>query len=426
MSEDLLGPPLATAFSHHLGERLHLVTFARPSKYVMNLALSVQRSGGVLNVLGSQNDVDPVPAEFEINDAFRRDVDFKFAYGQHEGKENKERGYRRILFKRLLFLWRLAVQLPPQDLLLFVDGDDVLFQRPLDDMVASWHGMVSDAPQGREPVIFMGYPDCGGRFDGDHRDVVYPLPWSQRGVRGAASCARWLAAQPSGTLPFLDSGGYLGRASMVRTVLQDAMEFARLGLDYICMSTLTVTGIRLGPSRLRVDSEARLFYSLKPFRKFDKFSNWTPEVARPLCDPSYFDIMGRPPPFTPTGETPAVLHFVGQSKWYWLNSCISAFSERRRLELIGLGTVGLGGVDGAGDAAGVAAAGAVAGGFANASGRFCFFSDSQCEPCSNGLTDCPCASCQTTQDVFVYHDVDRNLMQHFSFAAVLGGLPGSA
>lgn len=411
--------PEATLFSQHLGERLHLTTFARPSKYVANLALSVQRAGGVLNVLGARDDVSPVPPEFKIDDTFRRDLDFKFAYGQRDGKEEKELGYRRILFKRLLFLWRLAGQLPPTDLLLYVDGDDVLFQRPLNDVVAAWRGLVGEAAFGEEPVVFMGYPSCSGRFDGDHRRALYPIAESSRGLRGAEACARWRFVQPNGTLPFLDSGGYLGRASMVRLVLEDALELARQGVDYICMSALTVTGIRLGPRRLRVDSEAKLFYSVRPMG-YDTWKNWTPEVARPFCGPSYFDAAGLPPAFAPTGATPAVLHFVGPSKWYWLNACVEAFKQRRRLELEGL-VGGLPVAEGT-RAAALADSGTkvAADGFAKSSGQFCHFT--ACAPSAEGNEDCIGMACENTEGIFMYFDVDRGVAQQMPFAALLGNM----
>ena len=67
----------------------------------------------------------------------------------------QELGYRRILFKRLLFLWRLARQLPPSDLLMYVDGNDVLFQRPVDSAVKAWQELVAGDPPGDEPVMIV-------------------------------------------------------------------------------------------------------------------------------------------------------------------------------------------------------------------------------------------------------------------------------
>lgn len=388
-----------TLFSQHLGERLHVATFARPSKYVLHLAMSVQRAGGVLNVLGARDDIKPVPAEFQINDDFRKEINFAFAYGAEDGSRHKELGYRRILFKRLLFLWRLAKTLPPSDVLLYVDGDDVLFQRPLDDVVATWRDMVGAAPRGGEPVIFMGYPHCAGRFDGDHARVRYPLRNSERGLLGAAGCARWRSAQLRGTLPFLDSGGYIGRASMVREVLEEALEFARLGLDYICMSTLTVAGIRLGTKKMFVDTEARLFWAVRPIHK--NFSNYTPAVDRPLCTPEYFDLEGSPAAFTPTGHTPSVLHFVGPAKWYWLSGCMDGFRARRRLELER--------------------------GFSGAAARdvssaCSFLFDEACHgQCAEGIFagKCACYSCSELYRTYGWYDVDRDNFLTFDLTQFL-------
>lgn len=376
------GGPLSTVFTRHLGYRVHIATFARPSKYLLHLALSVQRSGGALNVLGARDDLAPVPPEFIISDAVGVAHNHTFAYGQLDGKEQKELGYRRILFKRLLFLWRLAKQLPPKDLLLYVDGNDVLFQRPVSSAVSTWQELVAADTKGNEAVIFMGYPECGGRFDKDLKHVLYPLgpAASTRGfVRGGAACARWRAAQPRGSFPFLDSGGYLGRAGAVLEVLEDALELARLGLDYICMSALTVAGIRLGPSRLRVDAEAALFYSLRP-ADHGNFGNWTPETARRLCEPGYFDSHGLPPAMTLTGETPTVLHFVGPSKWYFLHRCMGAFLEQRRAELAG---------------------GVSVSPFAGLEGAFCRFST------ASDAGGEPEEVCEGTWGTFVYFDVDR-------------------
>mmetsp|Transcript_4881 Transcript_4881/g.16075 ORF Transcript_4881/g.16075 Transcript_4881/m.16075 type:complete len:406 (-) Transcript_4881:9-1226(-) len=373
--------------------------------WVLHLAMSLQRAGGVLNVLGARDDVRPVPAEFQIDDNFRKDINFKFSYADKDGNTHKELGYRRILFKRLLFLWRLARSLPPNDLLMYVDGDDVLFQRPLDDVVATWKDMVSDSPHWQEPVIFMGLPGCSGRFSGDHASVRYPLKNSKKGLLGAAACARWRIAQHRGTLPFLDSGGYLGRAHRVKEVLEDAMEFARLGLDYICMSTLTVTGIRLGPSKLRIDTEARLFWSVRPLQS-SNWGNWTPEATRPFCGPGYFDSEGRPAAFAPTGQTPAVLHFVGPSKWYWLKDCMDSLRQQRRLEWEA------GGGDGP-------ASRAVA--------SFCSFQfgaacpGAECTPLP-GLPqaqDCACFTCDNAHGNFLYYDLDREQYMTFDLQAFL-------
>jgi len=96
------------------------------------------------------------------------------------------------------------------------------------------------------------------------------------------------------------------------------------------MTSMHAVGLRF-PEQLRIDTEARLFYSIVPRRRRDSHENWTVELARPLCEPGYFDASGRPPPHSVTGETPAVLHFVGPAKWYHLNRCLDAFlGEARR------------------------------------------------------------------------------------------------
>jgi len=285
-----------------------------------------------------------------------------------------------------------------------VDGNDVLVQLPLDDIVDSWQTLVSDTfPDSQPPVIFMGYPSCGGRFDHDHRKILYPLHGNQV-LPGAAACARWRAKQPSGTFPFLDSGGYMGTAAAVRIALEEALEFARLGLDYICMSTLTVAGIKLGPSKLRVDKDAKIFYSLRP-HDHGNFGNWTPELARELCGESYFDEHGLPPAHSVTGHPPAVLHFVGPSKWYFLKPCMKAFESRRRLELDSFQH---------GQAA-------QAGGFANDSGTFCYFQADPCPQCTQ--PGCMCESCSETSGHFAYYDVDRSELRTIPFAAVLQPMP---
>lgn len=392
--DSLLGSPLKTVFTHHLGERLHVVTFARPSPAVATLALSVHRAGGVLNVLGARDDVLPVPAALNFHEGLRPDLDFKFAYGQVDGVAEKELGYRQVIFKRMLFVWRLASQLPPHDLVLYVDGEDVFFQRHLDVLLASWRDLMGGVSTGREAVLFMGCPDCGSRFHG-HREITYPIPGSPRGVKRAAACARWRGKQPNGTLPFLDSGGYLGRAHMVREVLRDALTLAWAGLDFFCMSALTVAGIRLGPSKLRVDTEARLFYSVVPRRRFDTLANFTPEVGRPLCARGYFDRLGEPPPFLPTGSTPAVLHFAGGSKWYWLKRCHAMLREHFVEELAEAAKKGRLPVV-----------------------RMCHFSDFNCEPCTEEVPDCSCIACQSLEDTFAYIDVDRRDVLRMQFEAV--------
>lgn len=392
----ILGGQLSTIFTYHAGERLHVVTFAKPSPSVASLALSVHRSGGVLNVVGARDDILPSPEEFNIHEGVRPDMDFKFAYGgDRDGKSQKELGYRQILFKRMLFLWRLSLQLPPQDLLLYVDGEDVVFQRNFSSMLAAWRRVVHGSEVGREPVIFAGCPDCGARFQG-HPDIVYPVPGSPRGIKRAEACARWRRAQPHGTLPFLDSGGYLGRAHMVSRVLQDALAMAWAGLDYICMSTLHIAGIRLGPTKLRVDTEASLFYTAVPRGSFVSLQNFTPEVARPLCGPNYFDSRGQPPVYLPTGEIPSVLHFAGGSKWYWLQDCHSAIRKQFRNEL---------------SRARSARSFAV---------RYCYFSDTHCEPCREEEPGCKCATCESTGEAFLLWDVDRMDLKRMPLSSLRG------
>lgn len=317
-----------TFFTEHLGYRVHVVTYASVNRFLLHLALSVQRSGGFLNVLGTESDAVAVPREYHLDLSIRGEHNFTFAY---RGKENPELDYRRILFKRLYYMWTLVKAIPDDDVVVYVDGHDVLFQRPLDSLVESWQQLTAEHESSQEPVMFMGYPWCRNRFHGRQMDVAYPLEDGGHFL-GAHACNTWRKHQARGTLPFLDTGGYMGRASAIRDLLHDAAGLARQRLDYICMTSMHAVGIRK-PQQLRVDTEARLFYSILPRRPGGSLQNWTVELERPLCKEGYFDADGQPPAHSVTGETPAVLHFVGPAKWYYLNSCVKAFLQQVRHEM---------------------------------------------------------------------------------------------
>lgn len=440
-------------FTIHRGFRVYVVAFARSNAHLLHLSLSVQRCGGLLNVIGARDDVLPIPEEFKIDDALRPDLDFRWYGYDKEGNYEKERSYRKILFKRLLFVWRFASLLAPEDIIINIDGNDVLFQRPLDEIVPVWQELASGpawmcyhyvvsagesndwcaavgvrdgweyaynggvgspggvaysggvrcsengapcwccrrqsktvTPPFSEAVVLAGLPTCWG-FPSEHAHVRYPLNDGET-MLGSEGCNRWRSQGRRGTLPFLDSGGYMGRAAAIKRMLDVALDLARQGLDYICMTTLHVAGLRLGPSSVKIDSEARIFYSLKPTGPFNTFANWTPELSRPLCESGYFDRFGRPPAHARTGRTPGIVHFVGPAKWLHLSRCADTFLERRILEL---------------DAGSVSAVTPASPGFAGHAFPLC----RPCPICVQGEW-CLCFACYNMSGMFGYFDMDRS------------------
>lgn len=317
--------------------RLHTVTFASANKYLVHLALSVQRAGGFLNVLGTLVDKQPLPADIGLD---TQGLEGYLGFGRVEA----ETDYRLVLFKRLWWMRALAAKLPPDDLLLYIDGHDVLFQGNIASVLHGYERLVSSEPKGLEggPVIFMGLPDCRGRFAGRRAALRYPLGKvgadrsGPRTVLGAQACSQWRKVQRKGLMPFVDTGGYIGRASSVLAVLDEAIAIARTGIDLICMTLLHIVGLDR-PDLVKVDTEANIFYAVRPLFPNEVEGNFTPHFARPLCGPNHFDALsGEPPAHVITGTTPAIVHFVGHAKWYHLTRCIKAFARQHLHELVAL------------------------------------------------------------------------------------------
>lgn len=355
----------------------HVFTFADTLTVTLcHLARSVEAAGAWLHVLGlrdgSRSDLPGRDERATDNSSSAEEVPLHF--------EDKF-----VLLKKHVFLARAIRQLPPNATVVFVDGFDVLFQRPLAELVAEYRrlaGPVAAQANGKWPVLFGGERNCwpfphGSRLhvrgDGDgergprthefapdvdlsgghHGTWSYAYgdqsPWS---IKGEAVCGEWLSRRSDKStdamFPFLCTGTLVGTASALRRLLRRLFLLYRTTQEYYDQALLTILLLQ-NQSLGLVDVAGTVFFNLHGHDE-------ERDLERPLCYDGYLARQPqawrdhRPPQLPVVGHRlarplqdfmppklrhaasarvaantpPAVLHFNGNGKRHMMR-CIEAF-----------------------------------------------------------------------------------------------------
>lgn len=347
---------------------VRVFTFAdRFQDTLCHLASTVQAAGGVLNVLGLRDG----------------GASFRLPWGELESPRENELWHfadRSIMLKKHLFLARAIRRLPANATIVFVDGFDVLFQRPLTDLVRSYRALARARGMGSGgawPVVFSGELNCWPfpheqafhLASGTHRIPSYAMlssdyngarhfpygdssPWS---IRGDAVCREWLLQRDRGDLgarpdehpdlrfPFLCAGAFMGTAAALRRLYARLFSLYRATREYHDQALLILLLLR-NHSLGFVDEAASLFLSLHGHDEMR-------DLPRRLCYDGYFAsaseglaeedaqgakeprrLGGRPPPaprgaasvYDDLGGPPGLLHFNGNAKQH-LPRCVEYF-----------------------------------------------------------------------------------------------------
>jgi len=276
--------------------------------------------------------------------------------------------------------------LPPNETVVFVDGFDVLVQRPVADIKKIYEEMaapLAHANGGHWPVIFGGERNCwpfphngtlevvGSGGTASQAGHIYQIPedavvsgdhhghWEYhlgagRFVKGMNVCgefmARYAAADAASLpYPFPNMGTLVGRASAVRKLLRQLFRLSEETGEYSGQGLLLLLFLQ-GRAIADIDTRGRLILSLHGFDE-------RIDLARPLCRGSYFEparspqaaVDGRssleahdsgaetfreaarhrfasivPPALRENVATPAAIHFNGNGKrHYW--RCVREF-----------------------------------------------------------------------------------------------------
>lgn len=271
----------------------HVFTFADAFTVTLcHLARTVEAAGGWLHVLG-------------IKDGMEMELPWKMARGS-ETQEDEPWHFadKAVMLKKHVFLFKAIRNVPRNTTVVFVDAFDVLFQRPLADLVASYHRMarpVFDAT-GFWPVVFGGERNCwpfphGGSFELQRSDgtwfehIIKPdaslsadhnghlrYPYSARGpwgILGSEVCGEWLARRGGGEMPFLCAGTFVGEASGLRRLLLRMFRLVEATGEYHDQALAAI--LLLQDSSLgMVDQAAEIFLGLHGHDE-------RMDLDRPLC-----------------------------------------------------------------------------------------------------------------------------------------------
>mmetsp|Transcript_30355 Transcript_30355/g.56156 ORF Transcript_30355/g.56156 Transcript_30355/m.56156 type:complete len:477 (-) Transcript_30355:26-1456(-) len=284
----------------------HVFTFAdRLTAMLCHLARTVEAAGAWLHILGLRHgeeadipwgEVDPLGSTTREGEAWH------FAD-------------KAIMLKKHLFLSRAIRELPPNVTVIFVDGFDVLFQRPLKDMVAAYRevaGPHAAKAGGAWPVLFGGEKNCwpfphNGRLpvtdvgpDGRVEQHIHRVPddsflsaehhgtWryaygdkSPWSIGAKAVCSEWLSStQYNETFPFLCAGTFMGTAAALRRLLRRLFSLFKESREYHDQALLALLVLRNRSLGL-VDTTGKVFLGLHGHDQFK-------DLERPLCQGNYF------------------------------------------------------------------------------------------------------------------------------------------
>eukprot|EP00929_Paragymnodinium_shiwhaense_P002506 TRINITY_DN102775_c0_g1_i1.p1 TRINITY_DN102775_c0_g1~~TRINITY_DN102775_c0_g1_i1.p1 ORF type:complete len:411 (+),score=47.72 TRINITY_DN102775_c0_g1_i1:131-1363(+) len=299
----------------------HVFTFADHFQdSLCNLAGSVEAAGGRLHILGLQHGGPDFKLPFGDLDAPKEDDPWHFAD-------------RTVMLKKHVFLANAIKKLKANETVVFLDGFDVLFQRPLEELVSNYHTVASKLARrhGRPPVLFGGELNCwpfpheqsllgacrGPNSDSDcivhtipdyayistdhNAKKTYPLG-GNRSVLGETFCSKWLAdvqtrhattrpvvsMQPEDLktyFPFLCAGTFMGTASAMRRFLKYTFQLyteTREYHDQALFANLILHSEGLGD----VDIDGRLFLTLHGHEEAEGFQSSMLEGT--LCRGDHF------------------------------------------------------------------------------------------------------------------------------------------
>eukprot|EP00747_Dinoflagellata_sp_TGD_P151429 gnl/TRDRNA2_/TRDRNA2_177207_c4_seq1.p1 gnl/TRDRNA2_/TRDRNA2_177207_c4~~gnl/TRDRNA2_/TRDRNA2_177207_c4_seq1.p1 ORF type:complete len:463 (+),score=52.80 gnl/TRDRNA2_/TRDRNA2_177207_c4_seq1:91-1479(+) len=301
---------------------VHVFTFSdRMNTMLCHLGRTVEAAGGWLHVLGLRDG-----AESKLPWG---DIDGSMGSQTKEGEpwhfEDKA-----VMLKKHVYLARALRLLPGNTTVVFVDAWDVLFQRPLEELEASYRRLaqpVAAMNDGIWPVVFGGERNCwpfphdgrlpvhgghpreqpwvheirrdaslsSGHRPGWHYPVGDRSPWS---IKGDQFCSAWLSERggPGSSrawrnkvahepilarMPFLCAGTFMGTAGSLRRIMKRMFALYTRTKEYhdqALMALLLLQNRTLG----LVDTEGKLFLGLHGYDE-------EADLARPLCKPGYFE-----------------------------------------------------------------------------------------------------------------------------------------
>ena len=330
-----------------------------------HLARSVELAGGWLHVMGLREGRKKVAL---LSDAPKEQHQWHF--------EDKF-----VMLKKHLFLYGAIKRLPANMTVIFVDAFDVLFQRPLKEMVEKYHELARGHVEkhGRWPVIYGGDLNCWPfphnarlrvpRRDGTNGSWLHRIPWdaalsaayhntwrypARKGeISGDEVCREWLAENSDASeapekrradgllragkkpkrrrFPFVCAGTFIGRVNSLRRLLREMFRLYRTTSEYHDQALIPLVLLRF-PDLGFVDKDAQLFLGLHGHDEF-----W--DLERPLCRGSYFAASGsaqESPSFQAftaprllgslRSDVPKLLHFNGNGKRHMWR-CVEEFRK---------------------------------------------------------------------------------------------------
>ena len=339
-----------------------------------HLARSVEVAGGLLHVMGLREGRKKV----ELLGLGLGPKDSAADYQWHF--EDKF-----VMLKKHLFLYRAIKGMPANLTVIFVDAFDVLFQRPLEEMIQKYNELAQGHVEqhGSWPVIFGGDLNCWPfphnarlhvpRKDGTNRSWLHRIPWDaalsssyhntwrypgRRGeISGDEVCREWLAAHSDASeapqkrpqngvfglgqkakrrrFHFLCSGTFVGKVNSLLRLLHEMFQLYQTTSEYHDQALIPLLLLQF-PHLGFVDKEAQLFLGLHGHDEF-----W--DLERGLCRGNYFEKKGSSdtghpsfPSFqalsaprllgSDSDDVPKLLHFNGNGKRHMWR-CVEEFRK---------------------------------------------------------------------------------------------------
>eukprot|EP00933_Yihiella_yeosuensis_P030004 TRINITY_DN23682_c0_g1_i1.p1 TRINITY_DN23682_c0_g1~~TRINITY_DN23682_c0_g1_i1.p1 ORF type:complete len:451 (-),score=50.29 TRINITY_DN23682_c0_g1_i1:63-1415(-) len=339
--------------------QLHVIAFGQMSEVTAMLSNSVIHFLGTpLLHFGQHRDHEPLPFVGEAD-----------GWG---------RGGAVHLIRKLLLTREVLDVLPPEDFVVYLDATDTLVQRwSKGDVLMAYRTLVERIAKERgisysdgwEPVVFAGQQHCHpfetwasiNVQNAEQGNLSRETDWNTgftskvygktgMGVRmegGREVCSRITAdMQPgSDTLPFLDSGAWMGRVLSARRLFGIVAGVANSERAVHCMEALKVTQAWY-PELIVIDTETELFWTTElqlgaedgyvhdehPAVTMVKETTertlcvlWTYNTEEAPQNGYWHRVTHMPPPLRTTGNTPFFLHFAGPSKSNVGRLCMAAY-----------------------------------------------------------------------------------------------------
>jgi hypothetical protein len=296
--------------------RVFVATFAdRDSLYLHALAACVYRfSGRPLFVLGLSGRRAP-------RHASRWSIERQAVSGVDPGKLKKLWFLGALLEQQSPLLNHSGDSIADDDLFFFVDGFDVLIQRPLAELPAVYQLLQTRLGAPADSVFVMGehtcwpWPQAGIDYSRRGRrprglSMGYMLNASFRvagGVRSRLLPARHVCDalrdfNAPGRWAFPNSGVWVGSLRGARVLLERLRQLVLQG-HFEDQGILGLAMLQDKDQSIRVDVNGSLFTSQYAYN-----GKWW---ERPACFDGYFDVNGNPPAQLATGTAPFAMHFNG-------------------------------------------------------------------------------------------------------------------